>query len=555
MTHYHEATALNGADAYGSSLMNPFAFSDEELLLHVTPEHAFAQRDGYQNAASILRSRNMQIPGTTPGASSDGLSALASLLDAGEATSIAKPQAFASEAHSRSTCSPSSPPRLASGTYSANLLRSPGMSDSQAFELDRTESRDGLEDPADHREKNRVAQKKFRARQKEKMRTTQKQLDDLTRQVSTLLSEKSQLETRTRILEQVVYLNTNHEQMLHANQEIMAREQELLLEEFTRFVGMLDNRTDLTVQHAKAWNMDELMENIHPKYVEQISRLADMCQCDLSGGAAADLEALVSMRRDHEERRALFSCYYWAIYSWNREEMASGSAPPSVSTWKVALHGLQLTPQQSAKVLTARRCLLDKLRKVGQERRQLLSALGLQLLQTPQDKWAQSLPVQRLQNNLGQERAAASAFLFSTVDEILTSQQEAFLDSHSYPWCPDMWQMAQLLAAGKPEPNVKETTSDLDMSAVALKSLLPDRTGFQLLTQPLRARGLGLRLKRGVLKNPYQTVLPAAAFPYPTIEQLRPMTVFDVHCGRYRDITFWDWVKTNMPNVLSIIPH
>ena len=57
------------------------------------------------------------------------------------------------------------------------------------------------------------------------------------------------------------------------------------------------------------------------------------------------------------------------------------------------------------------------------------------------------------------------------------------------------------------------------------------------------------------MKNPYQTVLPAAAFPYPSIDQLRPMTVFDVHCGRYRDITFWDWVKTNMPNVLSIIPH
>lgn len=33
------------------------------------------------------------------------------------------------------------------------------------------------------------------------------------------------------------------------------------------------------------------------------------------------------------------------------------------------------------------------------------------------------------------------------------------------------------------------------------------------------------------------------------------MTVFDVHCGRYRDVTFWDWVKANMPNVLSIVPH
>jgi len=81
-------------------------------------------------------------------------------------------------------------------------------------------------------------------------------------------------------------------------------------------------------------------------------------------------------------------------------------------------HGLRLTGQQSATVLTARRCLLDKLRKVGLERRQLLSALGLQLLQTPQEKWAQSVPVQRLQNNLGQERAAASAFLFSTIDEV-----------------------------------------------------------------------------------------------------------------------------------------
>ena len=44
----------------------------------------------------------------------------------------------------------------------------------------------------------------------------------------------------------------------------MAREQELLLEEFTHFVGLLDGRNDLTVQHAKSWTMEELMESIHP---------------------------------------------------------------------------------------------------------------------------------------------------------------------------------------------------------------------------------------------------------------------------------------------------
>ena len=59
-----------------------------------------------------------------------------------------------------------------------------------------------------------------------------------------------------------------------------------------------------------------------------------------------------------------------------------------------------------------------------------------------------------------------------------------------------MWQMAQLLAVGKTEPDVGENTADLELSGVALTSLLPDRTGFQVLTQPFTARGLGLRLKR-----------------------------------------------------------
>ena len=79
--------------------------------------------------------------------------------------------------------------------------------------------------------------------------------------------------------------------------------------------------------------------------------------------------------------------------------------------------------------------------------------------------------------------------------QTLTSQQEAFLDSHSYPWCPDMWQMAQLLAAGKAEPDVQDNTAGLDLTGVALSSLLPDQTAFQVLTKPFRARGLGLRLK------------------------------------------------------------
>lgn len=54
-----------------------------------------------------------------------------------------------------------------------------------------------------------------------------------------------------------------------------------------------------------------------------------------------ELEACAfDLQRDHEERRALFSCYYWAIYSWNREEMVAGGVSPGVSTWKAALVGV-----------------------------------------------------------------------------------------------------------------------------------------------------------------------------------------------------------------------
>lgn len=165
MTHYREPAPLNGANAYGSSLMNPFSFSDEELLQHVTPAQAYTHRENY-GLATNSRSPSLQIPGLPHVTDSTGLAELASFLDAGEATSAVRPDVLGSELHSRSTSSPSSPPQLAPAAHSAGLPLSQGVTETNIFDFDRAESRDGLEDPADHREKNRVAQKKFRARQK-----------------------------------------------------------------------------------------------------------------------------------------------------------------------------------------------------------------------------------------------------------------------------------------------------------------------------------------------------------------------------------------------------
>ena len=50
---------------------------------------------------------------------------------------------------------------------------------------------------------------------------------------------------------------------------------------------------------------------------------------------------------------------------------------------------------------------------------------------------------------------------------------------------------------------------------------------------------LGSRAAGGILKNPFQLVVPAAAFSTPSIKALENMSLFDVHCGGYRDIQFW----------------
>lgn len=155
MGHYSASSTLNGANTYDSSLMNPFAFTDAELLSHVTPGNGYPQQDGLQQQHASPGFPN-SLSALLAESSSGGLSALANLLDNGEATSAARPLPLPSEAVSRSTCCPSSPPRLASGTYGHGPFRSQAFSDTQLPELEHADS--VAEDPADHREKNRVAQ-------------------------------------------------------------------------------------------------------------------------------------------------------------------------------------------------------------------------------------------------------------------------------------------------------------------------------------------------------------------------------------------------------------
>ena len=58
----------------------------------------------------------------------------------------------------------------------------------------------------------------------------------------------------------------------------------------------------------------------------------------------------------------------------------------------------------------------------------------------------------------------------------------------------------------------------------------------------------------GLVIDPFQTVLPAAAFSVPSIAQLRGMQLIDVHCGRFFPVMFWNWIKEHLPNPPEL-PH
>lgn len=61
------------------------------------------------------------------------------------------------------------------------------------------------------------SQKRFRARQRERARDSAAQMEALSAQMGRLMQEKAELETRNRILEQVVKLNVDHVEQLQSH--------------------------------------------------------------------------------------------------------------------------------------------------------------------------------------------------------------------------------------------------------------------------------------------------------------------------------------------------
>jgi hypothetical protein len=62
-----------------------------------------------------------------------------------------------------------------------------------------------------------------------------------------------------------------------------------------------------------------------------------------AAAAQQAVESMVLQRREMTDRLALFSHYYWAVWCYNKGELAAqGAAPPAPQLWTQVLHSLNL---------------------------------------------------------------------------------------------------------------------------------------------------------------------------------------------------------------------
>ncbi|KAK9808366.1 hypothetical protein WJX73_007110 [Symbiochloris irregularis] len=396
--------------------------------------------------------------------------------------------------------------------------------------LDAGKPRDGL------REKNKLAQRKYRAKRKEQATASRKQMEELTCRLNELTMHNSELLRRQRLMASVVNTQEEHIQALAWNPVVRGVEADIILEELSRLMSKVEGRT-VPAEEARTWTIQQWVTSHFQSYIGRLSELYPEAKANSNSAAASQLVELVTMRREAELRSSMFSSLYWAIWAWNVHNTPQTPAndPARTSDYTI-LAGLDLTQEQTEDILSARSRLLYRLGQVAQHRMAALSALGLEMLNQP-DKAAllQCQAGQDLHAALEEERDVVHTFLYRVTEEILTPLQEAYLDTQLHPWFPDVWSLCNCLAASHGLPPAPEFP-ELEQGPA---EFLPAAAPYAILKRPVAAFGIGLRLKRVVLEWHYlstRRVSPISGLVYelPRVECLSSMTLYEAQVGTYR---------------------
>lgn len=392
------------------------------------------------------------------------------------------------------------------------------------------------------RDRNREAQRRFRQRQR--TAGSMRLVADMTARLEAMALRQSELELRNQVLEHTVRLSSRHVQQLGLAQtgvggpELDRKQQQLMMLESTHVWSRVLGTPlqDYTLEYCCQLPFGNFMDEEFPALIHRLRGLLDQGGWNADSPAGQELKAIINLRHKEEYRNALFSRWFVALAAWNDEIMRDPAvSPPAASFWGKVLAGLRLEPQQAAELVSARHVLMRKVLDIRQARGQIVLALGASAVD-PDADLSSSTDVKRLHASLEEEREAVLDFLYKVIDDCLTPAQEAYLDTQSCPWWPDLWHMTGLLAPMHPRPFAASAKKLPSESSIPAATAPPHLAMFELLRRPQLALGQGLIYKRGLVSVPVaEDALWKAPPPMPSIAQLRSMKSIDVMCG-----SFWD---------------
>lgn len=348
-------------------------------------------------------------------------------------------------------------------------------------------------------EKNRRAQKRFRERQKAKMSGMNEQLEEMTSQIDRLRLQNNSLKSRNGVLEQVLSVKDEHIRSLQEEKMVFDLGRQLLTERARvtgapQFMGGAPkalgapNGTSCAAECnsliCKPLNFPADTEAIRNMPAQSVIDGWKTCVRELSD-ILIDVEGSEPNTPKHDQHVAAMRqvldrmgmlCMSTAVLhplnmqkliAANLDDGRSGLSANDSSRWAAITAALNLSIEQKTQIITLREIFVRKMDRVMEQRKTIINTL--QTVPIPgelsglQSVFQETLKVndaaKDLKANLQEEHLAGLEFIGTVMKCILSPLQKARVAVRSYPFYPDLYQIATALTEEESLPNSSESGS------------------------------------------------------------------------------------------------
>ncbi|CAL5224700.1 g7427 [Coccomyxa viridis] len=340
-------------------------------------------------------------------------------------------------------------------------------------------------------EKNRTAQKRYRERQKEKMHDFERQVEELSSRVSTLMREKANLESRNSLLERVVQLKDSSESAPPQGSLDMCAEEMALCSSIADFRNSMYNFEEPWSAVDVRGVTDKILMQLFDAYPKELMQ----CMLDVSSQTAEDpsyqrivhlVKALGNMvlqlTMQEPKRVAELTC-----------EFKKQIPPDAATLWIKCLEAVSLSKSQRQRIVELRSNLFKRISSILERRRVILQHLEesmpkdttniTSLHNVHKDCYHKALEAsEELRESLELEHKAVGSFIAAWyAGDVLTPMQRARTAIECYPYHPDVFSIVDCIAmqeGGESHDSFMASLTSQNDS----RSLMPADSAFRMVS-------------------------------------------------------------------------